>query len=1177
MGNNNVEPVLQLLEKGDAPTRAHIELLRVTNWQQYSIGPLSSWPRELCTILYLLMVAPQPQCLLIGTENLLLYNQAYGKMVRDLHPKIFGLPLDDVKEWQGYESRMAAHRHKATSMPAYTCPSFVVPMMNRGRLQDVHLQMDIVTLPPPLRGFHLYFAETTDCDLRERRRSTVRELSEIWSSASDLLSLWPLVLDSISTHARDFPIAAIYSRRTSPESGNWHEEDQYFLEGSVGDFDHATFPPAFGVNTAELSLRPFKQAILSKSKVMIDPVPETWAEGSSQRGTRDMCTEAMVLPSSLTRYQDVEALLIIGLPTRAPLDEPHQQHIKQLQGEFADVVNTLIATAEAAYRRKEDARRNQLEKDLLAKEVALRQREAEMATVLAEKVLTVVDAVEQKHIEKLEIYVLTQSSIGFFEYKSTGEMVRANECYYRLSGYPRDCPADVKHKFLDLIHPADVDLVSNAWRSMINGQWQKFELRYLNDTEEGQWALIACQPVKDSNGNVTSIIGAVTDISTQKRSEKIALDRAEALEQARASEERFKRCMDIAPVGCMIADTTKGVQYVNEAWWELSQHSRVPLGEIDWNTVLYEDDMEVADEGWQAMLRGEQVTYTLRLKRLWYDSDGGPRGPAEIMVTALPECDETGEVVRVLGFTVDVSHLKYQARVHRLRMEEALEARKNQEMFYDTVCHEIRNPLSAVIHCADSINDSLVEMRKLVKSLATKIRGTSIDEAEIGLLLDHISSSKESADTVAACSDHQRRLISDILSLSKLDSQLLQISPSTVSAATLLENVRKMFQTEAQRVGIMLEAATDISIDQLKVEQVHLDAGRTLQILINLVSNAIKFSKNQPGPRRIRVVMGAANDRPLDLPVDFSVHNQESIYEACTESQDGFYLWFTVTDSGRGMSEEEKSRIFTRFAQGSRKTYSEYGGSGLGLFISRQLVELQGGEIGVSSKLGEGSTFAFFISAPAVQPITQCGLSTMADAVPYPTQKADSAVCFDMTDTAERCRKTSLLVVEDNIVNQKILCKQLIKHGYNVHVANNGQEAIDFLTDSMREVEIDCVLMDIEMPVLDGITAAKRIREWERGGSFVGSDSSGSSSSSSGSRPRLLGGSSSNSVRSGCSLDSSNASDGKRIQGRLPIIAISANARPEQTNAAILAGMDDTIAKPFRISDLVPRISHLLK
>lgn len=247
---------------------------------------------------------------------------------------------------------------------------------------------------------------------------------------------------------------------------------------------------------------------------------------------------------------------------------------------------------------------------------------------------------------------------------------------------------------------------------MINGEWQKFELRYRNGTDQGQWVLVACQPIKDKDGNVTAIIGAVTDISDQKKSEKIALDRAEALEKARVSEERFKRCMEVAPFGCMVVDTNKGVQYANEAWWEVSQYARVPLDQIDWKSVLHEDDLEVAKQGWevcrelsillmlfankfQAMLRGEQVVYNLRLKRLWYDADGEPRGPAEIMVTSLPECDDTGKVIRVISFTIDQSHIRHQARMQRARIEEATEARKNQEMFYDTVCHEIRNPLSA--------------------------------------------------------------------------------------------------------------------------------------------------------------------------------------------------------------------------------------------------------------------------------------------------------------------------------------------------------------------------------------------------------------------------------------------------------------------------------------------------
>ena len=399
MEHNHVESTLQLLENVNASMNTHLKLLRATDWGQYSIGPMSSWPREMSTILYLLMVAPGPQTLVLGEENVLLYNQAYGKTVRDLHPRIFGQPLDSIQEWQSYGAQMAAHRQgAASSRPTHAYPSFVIPMLNQGRMENVHLKLNIAALPPPLKGFHLCFEETTDCDLRERRRSTVRELSTVWGSASDLPSLWHLVLQSLSKNPEDFPIAAIYSTRISPASCCQQDEASerrvYHLEGSVGDFDDDTLPPTFHTDTTDLSLEPLKQAVMSKDKVIINCLPEEWAKGALQRGTRDMCTEAVCFPSSLSRIQDVEALLVIGLPTRALLDEPHHQHLAQLQSEFANVVNTLVATIESTFRRKESARQNQLEKDLLAKELALRQQEAEMATTLAVKVLTVIDEVE---------------------------------------------------------------------------------------------------------------------------------------------------------------------------------------------------------------------------------------------------------------------------------------------------------------------------------------------------------------------------------------------------------------------------------------------------------------------------------------------------------------------------------------------------------------------------------------------------------------------------------------------------------------------------------------------------------------------------------------------------------------------------------------------------------------
>lgn len=127
------------------------------------------------------------------------------------------------------------------------------------------------------------------------------------------------------------------------------------------------------------------------------------------------------------------------------------------------------------------------------------------------------------------------------------------------------------------------------------------------------------------------------------------------------------------------------------------------------------------------------------------------------------------------------------------------------------------------------------------------------------------------------------------------------------------------------------------------------------------------------GPKDVTVSVGASKNRPLDLPVDFTIARalQDSIYDTAEFSENTCYLWFTVRDTGIGMNAEEQNRIFSRFAQGSIRTHKTYGGSGLGLFISRTLSELQGGEIGVSSEPEKGSTFAFFVKAHTTSPLQQ--------------------------------------------------------------------------------------------------------------------------------------------------------------------------------------------------------------
>ena len=459
------------------------------------------------------------------------------------------------------------------------------------------------------------------------------------------------------------------------------------------------------------------------------------------------------------------------------------------------------------------------------------------------------------------------------------------------------------------------------------------------------------------------------------------------------------------------------------------------------------------------------------------------------------------------------------------------------------------------MHCADSISESLSEMKTLIASLKQPLKQGETRDAAHKQLDELLESSIDAVQTISQCSAHQKRITDDILSLSKLDSNLLQISPSTLRARELLEHVRKSFGTEAERAGVTVKTETHKSVQEFDIDWIKLDPGRVLQVLVNLITNAVKFTKNKSGTRTVTVRIGASKKRPTDLPVDYGVAQdlRDSVYDLDDLEENEYYLWFTVEDTGCGMTAEEKAKIFSRFVQANPRTYSEYGGSGLGLFISRKLVELQGGEIGFASEAGLGSTFAFYVktvttgqtkqdlelpvlsrsSAPAdTAPLKGAVIQANGDADQANGETTQRSVIVAAADL-------NVLIVEDNLVNQRVLKKQLLKHGYKVHTADNGQEALDLLKTTRlwkpnptSPKDVDIILMDVEMPIMDGLTCAKTIRDLELQG---------------------------------------------EITTHVPIIAVSANARPEQIKQALDTGMDEAISKPFRIADITPRIHVLVE
>jgi CheY-like chemotaxis protein len=286
-----------------------------------------------------------------------------------------------------------------------------------------------------------------------------------------------------------------------------------------------------------------------------------------------------------------------------------------------------------------------------------------------------------------------------------------------------------------------------------------------------------------------------------------------------------------------------------------------------------------------------------------------------------------------------------------------------------------------------------------------------------------------------------------------------------------------------------------------------------------------------------------------------------SRYEPCFSKVCLLADLLQVKDSGCGLTPEEKKKLFNRFSQASPRTHVQYGGSGLGLFISRQLTELQGGEIGVASKSGIGSTFAFYVKArraesqqnfEAIQKRLDSDFQSnarLATNIPTSIKDHEESVSAILNvpskpaTSAEQSLESNpanwhVLIVEDNIVNQKILAQQISKLGSTVYVANHGGEALDIIRETVhykgREAdgkELSVILMDLEMPVMDGLTCVRKIREMEAEG---------------------------------------------LIRGHLPIIAVTANARSEQILMAKETGMDDVMPKPFRILQIRTKIEALL-
>jgi CheY-like chemotaxis protein len=343
---------------------------------------------------------------------------------------------------------------------------------------------------------------------------------------------------------------------------------------------------------------------------------------------------------------------------------------------------------------------------------------------------------------------------------------------------------------------------------------------------------------------------------------------------------------------------------------------------------------------------------------------------------------------------------------------------------------------------------------------------------------------RRSIELIVASGETLLTIINDILDLSKIEAGQLELEDIPLDLHEILRDTISLMNTAAANKGISLglELRNDVP------RSVRGDPTRLKQVLNNLLSNAIKFTSQ-----------GGVTLSATTLTRDGSVAA----------------VRFAVRDTGIGIPDDAVARIFEPFRQADTSTTRNYGGTGLGLSISRRLVEMMGGTLGVDSIPGEGSDFHFTIGFSVVEHTGEL------KAVKAPTPARHKAL--------------RVLIAEDNPVNQEVAGTMLRRRGHQVDIVGNGREAVE----AVARQRYDIILMDLQMPILDGLGATAEIRATELG-------------------------------------------------KKVPIVALTANAAGGEREKVIAAGMDDYLAKPFRAGDLIevveafttpdsPRLSGVMK